>query len=190
MEMHTPIFDIPEKFWSDYLELFRNGKPGVIRQPFPTPLATADDIFAGIKEFTRRAKINRNDSRVDMRRYVEGQPVTGELASVFLANSADQNLESYIQRLDRDIPGEFGYILNNYQALDPVSYKHFCFFLSGTYKRQGFPLKKFSQIFLFVTTKKAFSVCIRTDRMSSRMWFRGQRDFWYGPLKHSAMCPD
>jgi hypothetical protein len=134
--MTVPAFDVPPDFWPDLLSRFWDKEPGVIKDPFSSPIATTDEIFSGIKEFSKR--LVKGDTRIPPRFYLDGALARGDAANIFEAKDSDVNLEGYIHRLENDYPGEYGFIINGFQALEPVIWARFAALLSDLYKNMGF----------------------------------------------------
>jgi len=136
--MTIPVFEVPSRFWPDFLARFWNKGPGVLRRPFPNPPATMNEIFTGMRTLTRR--LEKNDFRIPSRFFLEGKLVTGPAANIFHARETDVDLAGYIRRLEKDVPGEYGFAITNFQALEPYIWARFTGLLADLYKHLGFPL--------------------------------------------------
>jgi hypothetical protein len=94
-----PSFEVPAKFWTQFLEHHWNpARPGVIPQPFATPLVTSEDVFhALLAQSERLAKVDSSLSTV-LSLDKKPQLSTEELVA-HRAMPSDGSLDGYMRRV-------------------------------------------------------------------------------------------
>jgi hypothetical protein len=124
---------VPADFWAPFVAEHWGKRPAVFRRPFSGALADGSEVFAALLELASR--LRDCDERIAFRFNRGGTPVDD--AAAFLPGRRDQDLKSYLGRLSTG--GEFGIIVNSFQALHEGVWRRSLGFLAGLYQQVGMP---------------------------------------------------
>jgi len=130
-------FALPSEFWARFVDRQWEKCPFLLKQLFPTPLATPDDVLRGIVEACAAAERNRSDDVVQF--FVEHARLEADIKR-YLPRFADRSLEGYVKRASQALGGrQIGLVVRDYAAYDVRTWLRLREFLRPLYELIGLP---------------------------------------------------
>jgi 50S ribosomal protein L16 3-hydroxylase len=102
----------------------------------PFRIANSEQIFCALLELAARLK--ENDFAIPFRFFKSGVLIRNTFP--YRALKSDRTFEGYLERIQKKLHGgEFGIVINQFQALDPHIFAGACDFLSTIFQKTGIP---------------------------------------------------
>lgn len=125
-------FNLPSRFWVNFVKHHWNRHPLVIKNPFPASVSTTEEMFVALRNAAD--EFAKNGAQVRWRFYKgdDGFMLKGSKLSGYIPRRTDQSLSSYAKRINSKLKGErFGLVLPELQEYHPQFYLRTREFLSG-----------------------------------------------------------